>query len=187
MRRRIPPRLGFGYVSKMLSAVLIAFDSPAAPLRREAVARGLASLVDSCVQGLIGDAVIVAAPGRGLEGIADEAGCALVEAPRIADGVKQALNAARRDHILLLLAGVAVERGFAEEAHDFFAYGDGSQARCLRLAPDSLITRLVPGMARPVGLIAPKRALIPLAGQSFARLHRKLRGADLTTRARRVA
>lgn len=171
----------------MLSAVLIAFDSPVAPLRREAVARSLASLVDSCVKGVVGDASIVAAPGRGLEEIADEAGCALVEAPRLADGVKRALEAARRDHVLLLLAGVAVERGFAEEAHDFFAYGDASRARSLRLAPDSLVTRLVPRMALPVGVIAPKSALMPLAGRSFTHLHRTLRGADLTTRARRVA
>jgi hypothetical protein len=170
----------------MLSVVLIAFDSPGAPLRREALARSLGSLVESCVQGIVADAAIVAAPGRGLEGIADEAGCALVEAPRPADGVAQALKAARRDHIFLLLAGFAVERGFAEEAQDFFAYGDRSRPRTLRLAPDSLITRLAPGLARPVGLIAPKSALAAAEDADFARLARKMRGADLTTRARRV-
>ncbi len=104
-----------------------------------------------------------------------------------ADGLAQALKAARRDHLLLLLAGFAVERGFAEEAHDFFAHGDASRARTLRLAPDSLITRLAPGLARPVGLIAPKSALAAAAeGADLARLIRKMRGADLTTRARRV-
>ena len=123
MRRRIPPRPGFRYVIDMLTAALIAFDSPGAPLRREAVARSLGSLVESCVQGLIADALILAAPGRGLDRIADEAGCALIETPHAADGMAQALKAARRDHILLLLAGFAVERGFAEEAQDFFAYG----------------------------------------------------------------
>ncbi|WP_332310708.1 transposase [Methylocystis silviterrae] len=186
-RRRIPPRLGFRYVSDMLTAALIAFDSPGAPLRPAAVARSLGSLVESCVQGLIADALILAAPGRGLDGIADEAGCALIEAPHAGDGLAQALKAARRDHLLLLLAGFAVERGFAEEAQDFFAHGDASRARTLRLAPDSLITRLAPGLARPVGLIAPKSALAAAAeGADLARLVRKMRGADLTTRARCV-
>ncbi len=170
----------------MLSAVLIAFDSPRAPLRREAVARSLGSLVELCVQGLVADAIIVSEPARDLEGIADEAGCALIEAPR-ADGVAQALKAARRDHIFLLLAGFAVERGFAEEAQDFFAYGDRNRARTLRMAPESLMTRLAPGLARPVGLIAAKSALATAASADFSRLARKLRGADLTTRARRVS
>ena len=186
MRRRIPPRDRFRYVSKMLSVVLIAFDSPGAPLRREAVARSLGSLIESCVQGLVADAAIMAAPGRSLEGVADEAGCALIETPDAADGLAQALKAARRDHVFLLLAGSAVERGFAEEAQDFFDYGDKSRARTLRLAPDSLITRLAPGLARPVGLIAPKSAFAASECADLARLARKLRGVDLTTRARRV-
>jgi hypothetical protein len=186
MRRRIPPGAGFRYVSKMLTAVLIAFDSPRAPLRREAVARSLASLIESCVQGLVADAVVLASPDRGLDGIADEAGCELIEAPRAVDGVAQALKAARRDHILLLQAGFAVERGFAEEAQDLFAYGDSDRARALRMAPDSLLTRLAPGRARAVGLIATKSALTGAESADFARLARKLRAADLTTRARQV-
>ena len=186
MRRRISPRAPFRYVSMMLSAVLIAFDSPRAPLRHEAVARSLGSLVDLCIQGLVADAVIVAEPVLDLEEIADEAGCALISAPRV-DGVARALKAARRDHIFLLLAGFAVERGFAEEAQDFFAYGDRTRPRILRMAPESLVTRLAPGLAQPVGLIAAKSALAAAASPDFSELARKLRGADLTTRARRVS
>jgi hypothetical protein len=186
MRRRISPRAPFRYVSIMLSAVLIALDSPEAPLRREAVARSLGSLIESCLQGLVADAIIVAQATRDLEGLADEAGCALIQAP-CGDGVAQALKAARRDHVFLLLAGFAVERGFVEEAQDFFAYGDKSRARTLRAAPDSLITRLAPGLARPVGLIAAKSALAVANSADFRRLARKLRGADLTSRARRVS
>lgn len=186
MRRRISPRAPFRYVSRVLTAVLIAFDSPRAPLRREAVARSLGSLVALCVQGLIADAVIVAEPMRDFEGIADEAGCALIEAPR-AEGLAQALKAARRDHIFLLRAGFAVERGFGEEAQDFFADGDRSRPRILRMAPESLITRLTPNLAPPVGLIAAKSALAAAASADFSRLARKLRGVDLTARARRVS
>lgn len=170
----------------MLSAVLIAFDSPGAPLRREAVARSLGSLIESCVQGLVADAVIVAEAAQGMEEVADEAGCALIETSRDAGGVAQAIKAVRREHILLLLAGFAVERGFSEEAQDFFAYGDRNRARALRLAPDSLLTRLAPGLARPVGLIAPKSALAAARNADLTRLARELRAADLTTRARRV-
>lgn len=186
MRRRISPRAPFRYVKKMMSAVLIAFDSPKAPLRRETVARGLASLIESCLLGVVADAIIVAEPARGLEGLADEAGCALIEAPR-AEGVAQALKAARRDHVFLLLAGFAVDRGFAEEAQDFFANGDRSRSRTLRMAPESLVTRLAPGLARPVGLIAAKSALAAADSADFDRLARKLQGADLATRARRVS
>jgi len=186
MRRRISPRAPFRYVSKMLSAVLIAFDTPRAPLRRETVARSLGSLIDSCVQGLVADAIIVAESKRDFEGIADEAGCALIEAPH-ADGFAQALKAARRDHIFLLLAGYAVERGFAEEAQDFFANGDRARSRTLRMAPESLVTRLAPSLARPVGLIAAKSALASADSADFHRLARKMRGADLSTRARRVS
>lgn len=186
MRRRISPRAPFRYVGMMLSAVLIAFDSPQAPLRREAVARSLGSLIESCLQGLVADAIILAEPARGMEEVADEAGCALIEAPR-AEGVARALKAARRDHVFLLLAGFAVERGFAEEAQDIFAYGDSSRPRTLRMAPDSLMTRLAPGLARPVGLIATKSALAGANSADFGRLARKLRGADLTSRARRVS
>ncbi|MFO1102793.1 MAG: transposase [Methylocystis sp.] len=186
MRRRISQRAAFRYVCWMLSAILIAVDSPRAPLRREAVARSLGSLIEACVQGLVADAIIVAQAIRDLEGVADEAGCALIEAP-CGDAVAQALKAARRDHVFLLLAGFAVERGFVEEAQDIFAYGDKSRARTLRAAPDSLITRLAPGLARPVGLIATKNALAAAKATDFRRLARKLRGADLTTRARLVS
>lgn len=170
----------------MLTALLIAYDAPAAPLRGDAVARSLASLVEACVQGLVADAALVGAPARGLARIADDAGCGVVESARAADGLAQALAMARQDDILLLLAGYAVERGFVEEVEDLFAYGDRGRARILRLAPHSLLTRLAPQLAAPVGLIAPKRAIAEAGAADLPRLARKLRGADLTTRARRV-
>lgn len=171
----------------MLTAVLLAYDAPGTPpLRRDAIARSLGSLVEACVQGLVADAALVGAPGRGLDRIADEAGCALVEATRAGEGLARALQQARRDHILLLAAGFAVERGFVEEVQDLFAYGDYARARALRRAPDSLVTRLAPGLARPVGLIAEKSALAAAGGEDIARLAKKLGGQDLASRARRV-
>ena len=170
----------------MLTAVLLAYDAPAQPLRRDAITRSLASLVDACVQGLVGDAVLVGAPERGLDKVADEAGCALVEAARVEDGLKEALALARQEGLLLLLAGHAVERGFVDEVNDVFAYGDRDRALVLRLAPDSLLTRIAPRLAAPVGLVTSKKALREAASADLKALARRLRGAELRSSARRA-
>lgn len=171
----------------MLTAVLLAHGpSPGAPLRRDAITRSLASLVDSCVRGLVADAALVGAPGHGLEAIADEAGCALIETPTPEEGLSRALDAARRDRILLLSAGNAVERGFVDEVEDIFAYGAGERALVLRAAPHSLLTRLAPQFSEPVGIIAAKSALLAARTADLGRLSRKLGCAELATRARRT-
>jgi hypothetical protein len=178
--------LSFRYVFKMLTAILLAYDTPAGPLRRDAIARSLASLVDACVQGLVADAVLAGAPSRGLDKIADEAGCALVEAACMEDGLQQALALARRDDILLLLAGKAVERGFIEELNDAFAFGECDQSLVLRCAPASFVTRLFPRLAPPAGIVARKNALRAAGTADLNRLSKKLRGAELKSLARRT-
>ncbi|MEK4034006.1 transposase [Methylocystis sp. IM3] len=170
----------------MLTAVILAHGKPAAPLRRDAIARSLASLVESCVQGLVADAVLVGAPERGLEAIADEAGCALVETATAEEGLARGLDAARRDRILLLCAGNAVERGFIDEIDDVFVHGAPDTVLVLRLAPHSLLTRLAPRLSEPVGVIAPKSALRAAASADLGRLARKLGCAELSCRARRT-
>lgn len=170
----------------MLTAILLAYDRPALPLRGDAVARSLASLVDACVQGLVADAVLVGPPERGLDRVADEAGCALVETSNIEAGMAQALQLARRDWILALRAGNAVERGFVDEVNDAFAYGAADGALVLRAAPSSLLTRLSPRLAEPVGLIAQKTALRAAATADFRRLAKALRCAELSGSARRT-
>ncbi len=170
----------------MLTAILLAYDAPAQPLRRDAVARSLASLVEACVQGLVADAVLVGAPGRGLERVADEAGCALVEAPGKEEGLARALDLARHEEALLLLAGHAVERGFVDEVNDAFAYGAGGRSLVLRAAPTSFLTRLAPSLAEPVGIIARKTALRSAASGDLKVLARRLRGAELKSSARRT-
>ncbi|WBJ99979.1 hypothetical protein [Methylocystis parvus] len=173
-------------MAPMLTAILLAHDAPARPLRRDAVARSLASLVEACVQGLIADAVLVGAPGRGLERVADEAGCALIEASDQKEGLAQALAVARQDDALLLLAGYAVERGFVDEVNDAFAYGESGRALVLRAAPSSVVTRFVPSLAEPVGLIARKSALRGAGGAELKTLAKRLRSADLKSGARRT-
>ncbi|MCC3244573.1 transposase [Methylocystis sp. WRRC1] len=173
-------------VRLMLTAILLAYDPPAQPLRGDSVARSLGSLVEACVQGLVADAVLVGAPERGFGRIADDAGCALVETSRPDEGLAQALTLARHDDVLLMLAGYAVERGFIDEVQDNFAYGDHKRPLVLRAAPNSLLTRVAPQLAAPVGIIARRSDLRGAASSDLARLTKKMAGVDLTTRARRI-
>lgn len=170
----------------MLTAILLAYDGSEQPLRRDAVARSLGSLVESCVQGLVADAVLVGAPRRGLDQVADDAGCALVETDTADEGLAQALDIARRDQIFLLLGGNAVEPGFVDEVNDALVYNARDRGLLLRAAPASLMTRLAPKLAEPVGIIAAKSALRAAASADLRRLSRSLRCAELATRARRT-
>lgn len=175
----------------MLSAIILAFDAPpsatperAAAAKREAIVRTLASLVDACVAGVVADAVLVGPPDSGLGAIADEAGCGLVEAVDARSGLARALPGIRYPDVFVLTAGHAPERGFVDEVRDAFSYGKGDRALVLRSAPHSLLTRLAPWLAEPVGLIA-KRQDFGAAG-NVAALARRLRADELTTRARRA-
>jgi hypothetical protein len=178
-------------VAAMLSAIIFATDAIDGPARADFVARCLASLVEACVQGVVADAVLVGETGRGFDKIAEDAGCGFIETSSAAEGLRQALASVRRDQIFLLSAGYAVERGFADELNDLFAYGDAGAPRTLRAASTTFATRLFPGLSRPAGVVAPHRALTGIdacfdAEQGFSRLAGKLKGADLSTRARRL-
>ena len=175
----------------MLSVVLLAFDSPRtvpapAALRRARIVRSLASLVEACVKGLVADAVLAGPLGAGLGAVADEAGCVLIEAADRGAGLALGLRAARHADIFLLRAGYAVERGFVDEARDALAFGGLDRARVLRAAPESFVTRLAPNFAEPVGLLARKAALLGAGAGDVASLARRLRAAELATRARRT-
>ncbi|MBY6239723.1 transposase [Methylosinus sp. Sm6] len=174
----------------MLSAVILAFDASRAAAgaregaQREAIARTLASLVEACVAGLVADAVLAGPPDSGLGVLAEEAGCGLVEAVDARSGLARALAGVRYPDVLVLRAGHAPERGFVDELRDAHEYGERTRAHVLRAAPHSLLTRLAPRLSEPVGLIAP-RAAFGAAGD-LAVLAKKLRAAELTTRARRT-
>jgi hypothetical protein len=170
----------------MLTAILLAYDAPARQMRRDAVSRSLGALVEACVEGLVADAALVGPPERGLGVVADDAGCALVEAVSAEDGLREALGLARHDGVLLLLAGYAPERGFVDEVHDALLYGDRATALVLRAGPHSFFTRLAPRLAAPAGIVASKAAMVEAGSADLAILAKKLKGADLLTRARKV-
>ncbi len=171
----------------MLSAIIFATDTIDGPARADFVARSLAALIEACVKGGIADAALIGEPGRNLGRIADDAGCGFIETRDAPEGLRQALAVVRRDQIFLLSAGYAVERGFADELNDLFAYGDPGAPRTLRAASTTFATRLFPGLSAPAGVIAPRRALTPAEDfHDVAGVARKLKGADLATRARRL-
>ena len=169
----------------MLSLILTCFESaPSEAKRREGVVRSLASLVPCVVEGIVADAALVGPEGAGLETIADDAGCALIEAVDGGEGLRAALARARRPDVLLLAAGYAVQAGFGEAARDILAFGGLAQPRVLRLEPNSVLTRLAPHLARPVGVLARKEAFATARSAQPGRLSRELRALEFPVRAR---
>lgn len=171
----------------MLSAIIIATDSPDRPLRSDVVTRCLASLIDACIQGVIADATLVGAPGRLLNKISDDAGCGVVETETFDAGVGRALEMARHDHVLLLSADYAVGPGFADEIADICIYGEPERPRALRVAPTSLATRLIPSLATAAGVVAPRPLLLRETGRGDVHaLAGRLARNALSTHARRL-
>ena len=127
-------------------------------------------------------------PDRHLGQIAEDAGCGFIETANAPQGLREALAQVRRDHVLLLSASYAVERGFADELDELFAYDAGDAPRTLRAAPNSFATRLLPRLSKPAGIIAPRRVLTQINSSfDMDRLARKLKGANLATRARSLS
>ncbi|MGB6175710.1 MAG: transposase, partial [Methylocella sp.] len=94
----------------MLSTIVFCEDRPASAPGRdlaEVLARTLASLVTAKVEGLLGDVRIAGPAGKGLGGVANHAGCALIEAENETDWLHFALQAARGPDVFLLRCGRA--------------------------------------------------------------------------------
>ena len=148
MRRHIPPRLRFPLCVDMLTAILLAFTRPtrryvATPLRAaSALWWNPASRVSYRRRR--------ARRGPGDRSRRDRRRGRL-HADRSAArrrGTRGGAAAARRDHLLLLAAGFAVERGFVDEMQGRPDVWHAGSALALRLAPHSLLTRLAPGFAQ---------------------------------------
>jgi len=172
----------------MLSVILLGYElhrADGGSRRDELVLRSLASLVEGAVDGLIADVALVGPSDAGFGRIADEAGCVLVENDAPAKGAAEALTGARQSNVFFFLAGHAIDRGFIEEARDAIAFGGLKAARVLRAAPESLLTRLAPSLALPVGLLARKESIIEAEATDLTKLARRLRGVDLVAHARK--
>ena len=152
----------------------------------EAVARSLAALVRASVEGIVREALIVGPAGDMLAEIADHAGCAYVEASSVKEGLARALAQARGEMVFVLEGGYAPLTGFVEEAGDLLRAGDFRGA-ALRRAPDTMITRFAPSLARAVGVLAPRAALRDAGPRDLAELIRRLRiRRTLNVRAQKI-
>ncbi|WP_051335398.1 hypothetical protein [Methylocapsa acidiphila] len=177
----------------MLSTIVFLQDESAGPARADAnyvvrLVRSLASLIAANVEGLLRDVAIAGPRGQGLDIVADEAGCGLIEAETEAQWLRLALEAARGPDILLLRAGRAPEAGFIEEARDFLARrGSGHRAARLHAVPETLFERLFPDRAPLAGLIAPRELYLRAPATGFPGLARAIGpAAAFRARARRT-
>lgn len=176
-------RLRYGF--SMLSVILLAVEPAEAALTRERIVRSLASLVPACVQGLVADALIIGPPGMGLSHVADEAGCAHMEAQDATGACPAAYQSVRQHDVFLLHAGYAIGQGFIDEVRDRLSM-EAMRALALRAGSSGLLTRIAPNLAPVVGVVARREVLIETKSCDFSALARRLRCAELETRARKA-
>jgi hypothetical protein len=164
----------------MISALVLSPSLRAGqPLPRasEAVARSLGALVRAAVEGVLRDVAT----------LADHAGCAFVETDCARDGLSRAVAQMRANILLVLEGGYAPPSGFAEEVGDLLLDAANFRGALLRVAPDSLVTRLAPGLARPVGALALRHDIRSAAPRDLADLIRRLKiRRAMTVRAQKM-
>jgi hypothetical protein len=174
----------------MISALVLSPSLHAAePLPRasEAVARSLGALVRAAVEGVLRDVVIVGPGGDDLAVLADHAGCAFVETDSAKDGMTRAVAQMRANILFVLEGGYAPPSGFAQEVDDLLLDAANFRGALLRVAPDTLVTRLAPGLARPVGALALRHDIRSAAPHDLADLIRRLKiRRAMTVQAQRV-
>ncbi|HUO55408.1 MAG TPA: transposase [Rhodoblastus sp.] len=161
----------------MVTAIVLSPSlDAAAPAERaaEAVARSLCALVRASVEGIVREAIIVGPSEDELAEIADQAGCAHVEARSAFEGLAAALAQSRHDIAFVLEGGYAPQAGFVEEAGDLLQEA-GFHGALLRRWPDSLMTRLAPSLAPPVGAFVARDALRQAAPRDLNQLIRRLK------------
>lgn len=174
----------------MISALVLSPSLRAAqphPRASEAVARSLGALVRAAVEGVLRDVAIIGPRGDDLAALADHAGCAFVETGSTKDGLARAVAQMRASILFVLEGGYAPPSGFAQEVSDLLLDAAHFRGALLRVAPDTLVTRLAPGLAQPVGALALRNDIRSAAPRDLADLigRLKIRRA-MTVRAQQV-
>ncbi len=162
----------------MISVILLSPSLGAAtpaPRAAEALARTLGALVRATMEGLVRDAVLIGPAADDLTTLADHAGCAHVETDSAKEGLLRALEATRGDIVFVLEGGYAPPGGFIEEAGDLLLEGELFTGALLRRSPHSLPTRLAPGLARAVGLLARRRDVAGARARDLPELIRRIK------------
>ena len=149
---------------------------------REIVARSLVWLVSAVVAGVVRDVTLAGPADVGLNEIADEAGCGLVEADDEAERIGAAVPGSRDARLLVMRAGYQPDTTLTAEMDAFIRWAAPDAAALVLAAPETLLERIFPGRAPVVGILVPVRRL---GAGRFGRLVRRLKGA-VRLRARAV-
>ena len=123
---------------------------------------------------MLRDVAIVGPGGDDLAELADHAGCAFVETGSTKEGLTRAVAQMRANILFVLEGGYAPPSGFTEEVGDLLLAANFRGA-LLRVAPDTLVTRLAPGLARPVGALALRNDIRSAAPRDLDDLIRRLK------------
>lgn len=173
----------------MISAVVLTPDSWTGSdlaREREVVVRSLVWLVSAVVSGVVRDVTLAVPAGLGLGEVADQSGCALVQADTEAERLAAAVAVAREPRFIVIKAGFQPDPGLVEEIDIFVRREPETMVAILLETPATLFQRLFPQHAAVAGILLP-RALVPPGG-GFARLARmtRRRGKQLQARARPI-
>jgi hypothetical protein len=174
----------------MISAIVLVSDRQSTDdleHAHEVAVRSLVWLVSAVVSSTVRDVMLATPPGFGLSEVADQAGCALVQAEEESGRLAAAIAAARGPRLLILRAGYNLDARICDELDAFIRRRPEDTPAVILSEPQTAAQRLLPGRAPVVGVLASKAACAALAPRSFSRLVREMRGATrLKIRAERI-
>lgn len=173
----------------MLSTiVLLPTSTDAGSHRLAAVLRTLACLVPPTMQGVVRDVTLLEV-GKSADaaGIADEAGCRIVQAEDFGTALARCLADARSSWIFAVRAGAAPGRSFGEDVSAALEF-PAEPLRALLLRQDrGALGRTIPSLAPVAGVITPRERLLGAPCRSFGEILRRARPArDLPIRVPRM-
>jgi hypothetical protein len=173
----------------MISAIVLTPDTWTGDdlaRERETAVRSLVWLVSAVVSSVVRDVTLAVPQGLGLAELADQSGCALVQADTEAERLSQAARVAREPRVLVIKAGFQPDAGLAEEIDIFERRAPEGAIAFLLGQPTTFAERLFPNRSAVVGALLP-RAQVP-GGSGFGPLSRLARrqGTPLQARARSI-
>lgn len=174
----------------MISAIVLAPDTArSADVEhvREVAVRSLVWLVSAVVSGVVRDVTLAVPTGLGLSEVADQVGCAFVEADGEADRLVEAVKVSRGMRLLIIKAGFQPDGGLPDEIDSFVRRSSADAVALVLAAPATAAQRLLPDRAPIVGVLVPRGFCLRRPPSGFDGLARLVkRGVRLRTRASRI-
>lgn len=156
----------------MISAIVLVPGGPSRGGAREGelLVRSLVWLVSAVVSGIIRDVTLAGPPGLDLAEIADQSGCAAVEAEDESVRLAHAVASSKQPRLLILKSGYQPGDGMTGELDSMARVVAARESAKILAAPASFLPRVFPGLGQPVGLFAPASLCRDLRGRDFAGL-----------------